>query len=1096
MTVAITLRSQLPDGIEPASGNFFVKQFPLTIAEMDRNLILLNKGKLDVFGGNISGNLSIGGDLTLTGPFFSAVTANFTGSVTIGDDALNGGVEDTFTVNAASTFKDLVNFDTASTVKVLNAADATGANTGALQVLGGVWVAKDLFIDGGDLRSNASSFNLLNNSTTISAFTSATSITVGAGQGTLNLLTAALTGTQLRTLRIGSPSSGSDAATSFTAIVLGSASSQSTIGINGATTITGSFSTTSTTNATIGGTLTASSNFTVNGATTTINSTSITLGTSTGSFTVNNATLSLPNTTTIDINGVNPTLASTSTGTLSLFNSNIRSADILGGQTGTIKLGSTSISASPRFDLMTAANTSGIKTVNIATGGASGSTTTIAIGSTAGTSTVALNGAVTISGDLTVNGTTTTVNSTTVSVDDKNIELGSVATPTDTTADGGGITLKGATDKTIVWDSTNTNWTLSEHVNIPAGKSFKINNANVLTATTLGTGVTVSSLTSVGTLTTGVWNATTIAVANGGTGTTTSTGSGSVVLSTSPSLTTPSLGAASATSISATGNLSASTLISTVATGTAPFSVTSTTAVTNLSIGGNASTATTLQTARTINGVSFNGSANITVTANTPNSLSLAVSGTGLSGSATFNGSTATTFTVSSNATSANTASTIVARDDSGNFSAGTITAATQFSGPGTGLTGTANSLSVGSALVTNRVRAKDTRTISPSSDNLTELRFGFTSFSNNNTSPYADYLHLRSYTDATGGNDNLVMFRKDAIGMRIYQQTFDSTTAYSSFKDVAWTDGTNASGTWGINITGNAETVDGFSASQSTLGNHIVVRDANAYIFGTYINMSDDGNPGGGTGITSFITKQGDNFYRSVSVTNAANRIRDGATGTWSINVTGNAASSSASTTTSGLNSTALNTSYIWTATQNFLANSAVGFGSQSGNLGVYGNSAGVNAAVMNFHRPGAYAINMGLDTDNVFRLGGWSDGANVFRMQINTAGDATFRGNVTAYSDERFKKDWANLSSNFIDQLSKVKSGTYTRIDSNERQAGVSAQSLKEILPEAILETQDGLLSVAYGNAALVACIELAKRVTEQQAQIDELKALLANK
>jgi len=58
--------------------------------------------------------------------------------------------------------------------------------------------------------------------------------------------------------------------------------------------------------------------------------------------------------------------------------------------------------------------------------------------------------------------------------------------------------------------------------------------------------------------------------------------------------------------------------------------------------------------------------------------LTMAVSGTGLSGSQTFtaNQSTAATFTVTSNATSANTASTIVARDASGNFTAGTITAA------------------------------------------------------------------------------------------------------------------------------------------------------------------------------------------------------------------------------------------------------------------------------------------------------------------------------------------------------------------------------------------------------------------------------------
>lgn len=67
-------------------------------------------------------------------------------------------------------------------------------------------------------------------------------------------------------------------------------------------------------------------------------------------------------------------------------------------------------------------------------------------------------GTVTV-GDLVVNGTTTTINSTTLTVDDKNIELGSVGTPTDTTANGGGITLKGATDKTFLWDNVGLNWT-------------------------------------------------------------------------------------------------------------------------------------------------------------------------------------------------------------------------------------------------------------------------------------------------------------------------------------------------------------------------------------------------------------------------------------------------------------------------------------------------------------------------------------------------------------------------------------------------------------------------------------------------------------
>jgi len=139
------------------------------------------------------------------------------------------------------------------------------------------------------------------------------------------------------------------------------------------------------------------------------------------------------------------------------------------------------------------------------------------IGAATGTSLV-------LSGDLTVNGTTTTINSTTVTVDDKNLELGSTGTPSDASADGGGITLKGTTDKTINWVDATDAWTLSEHVNIANGKVYRINGTEVLSGTTLGSGVTGSSLTSVGTIATGVWNGTAIALANGGTGATSASG--------------------------------------------------------------------------------------------------------------------------------------------------------------------------------------------------------------------------------------------------------------------------------------------------------------------------------------------------------------------------------------------------------------------------------------------------------------------------------------------------------------------------------------------------------------------------------------------
>ena len=261
---------------------------------------------------------------------------------------------------------------------------------------------------------------------------------------------------------------------------------------------------------------------------------------------------------------------------------------------------------SSSFDLVNTTAT----TVNFAR-----AATTLSVGSTSGTTTV--NNDLVVTGNVTVNGTTTTINAVTVTVDDKNIELGSVASPTDVTADGGGITLKGATDKTFNYVNATTAWTSSEDLNLLTGKSYEINGTSVLNATTLGSGVVNSSLTSVGTLgslnvtsniaaanvvitgasrlgtvTSGTWNGSSISTTytdakvtsvNGQTGAATGfattanslsqfasttssqlatlisdeTGSGSLVFATTPTLVTPVLGLATGTSVMLSANIGA-----------------------------------------------------------------------------------------------------------------------------------------------------------------------------------------------------------------------------------------------------------------------------------------------------------------------------------------------------------------------------------------------------------------------------------------------------------------------------------------------------------------------------------------------------------
>jgi hypothetical protein len=181
------------------------------------------------------------------------------------------------------------------------------------------------------------------------------------------------------------------------------------------------------------------------------------------------------------------------------------------------------------------------------------------IGAATGTSLV-------LSGDLTVNGTTTTINSTEITIDDKNLVLGSVATPSDAGADGGGLTLKGATDKTFNWVDATDSWTSSEHMDLASGKVLKINGTEVLSATqytgnaaTVTNGITTASKISALAATSSSELAGVISD---------ETGTGALVFANTPTLVTPELGAATATSIAFADALMGSALATASASAT------------------------------------------------------------------------------------------------------------------------------------------------------------------------------------------------------------------------------------------------------------------------------------------------------------------------------------------------------------------------------------------------------------------------------------------------------------------------------------------------------------------------------------------------
>ena len=170
--------------------------------------------------------------------------------------------------------------------------------------------------------------------------------------------------------------------------------------------------------------------------------------------------------------------------------------------------------------------------------------------------------------------------------------------------------------------------------------------------------------------------------------------------------------------------------------------------------------------------------------------------------------------------------------------------------------------------------------------------------------------------------------------------------------------------------------------------------------------------------------------------------------------------------------------------------------------------SSGTTTAASMSFHRPSAYAINLGLDTDNHFKLGGWSASTVKHTWQNNGTYLAT--GDIYAYySDERLTTKHGKIK-NAIEKVNSIETFYYTHnekakelgFEDDERMhIGVSAQTVEKVMPEVValapVDNNGSGVSISGENYKTVQYEKLVplliEAIKEQQAQIEELKEKL---
>jgi hypothetical protein len=249
-----------------------------------------------------------------------------------------------------------------------------------------------------------------------------------------------------------------------------------------------------------------------------------------------------------------------------------------------------------------------------------------------------------------------------------------------------------------------------------------------------------------------------------------------------------------------------------------------------------------------------------------------------------------------------------------------------------------------------------------------------------------ADWQHQINGDFRTG---QIAIRGKNAGTWQAWRVVLDSSN-YNSYSPTLT--GGGASGSWGINITGSSASCTGNAATATASQNVTFLTQPNASWGG---RMQLGGN-GGGSGVATIAVVQATDG--NLHIDNGSGKAMylgyyhpgtiylNGGT----YNISSNGANYNGTAANTSSISSAVGGSYAWTNSNYFKSNQ----NTSGSNAPLQAFSDNGGGAIMSFHRGGAFAVNFGLDSDNVMRIGGWSAPPNLW--QLDMSGNNTLNGGL----------------------------------------------------------------------------------------------------